>query len=137
MPTELAVFRRCVVCGAGTVSFPDVFRDNQEKGPVSFRVGGGAGAANGKEGVTVVVVDDPPGLLAGDEPAGGDHGIEGSALAMLLSDKVLLFCCSVLLEVFVSIRHLSAILNTNLRSRRVCTLICGQGFVVEVDIVEV
>lgn len=86
------MFRRLVFCWVGTGSLPAEFRDSHEKAPVSFRVDGGGCVAAAVEGGAIVVVDDAPGLFAGDVPAGGDQGMEGRALAMLLSDKVLGGC---------------------------------------------
>lgn len=40
----------------------------------------------------VVAVNGAPGLFAGDVPAGGDQGMEGRALVMLLRDNVLGGC---------------------------------------------
>lgn len=72
------------------------FRDSQAKGLVSFRVGGagtGAGAVVGKEVGTAAAGGDcerGEGFLTGDSlTAGGDHGIEGRALVILLSESVL------------------------------------------------
>lgn len=92
MPTELAVFRRFVVCWVGTASLADEFRDSQEKAPVSFLVGGGGCDTVVVGRGAVVAVDDAPGLFAGDVPAGGDQGMEGRALVMLLRDNVLGGC---------------------------------------------
>ena len=93
---ELAVFRR----GDGwavavSLSLPVEFRESQENGLVSFRVGGGGAAveavAGGGGGGGATAEAREFGLRDGDS-AVGDHGIEGRALVMLLRDIVLLGC---------------------------------------------
>lgn len=62
------------------------FRDNQENGLVSFRVGGPGCWGSGGEATTFI---DGPGLFEGESPE-GDQGRAGSAFVILLNDKVLL-----------------------------------------------
>lgn len=66
-------------------------RDSQENGLVSLRAGGGAAAcevaAGGGGGATAAV--EGFGLREGDSEL-GDQGIAGSALVMLLRERVLL-----------------------------------------------
>lgn len=88
MAIELAVFRRPVVwvCGgAESLSLLVEFRDNQENGLVSFRVGGPECCGGGEATAFI----DSTGLFDGDSPD-GDQGIGGRAFVMLLNDKVLL-----------------------------------------------
>jgi hypothetical protein len=93
---ELAVFLR----GDGwavpvSLSLPVEFRESQENGLVSFRVGGGGAVvefvAGGGGGGGATAEVRGFGLRDG-ESAVGDHGIDGSALVMLLRDIVLLGC---------------------------------------------
>lgn len=86
---ELAVFLRGDLDGGGerldSLSLPELFRESQEKGLVSLRVGapeaeaGGGGWTTGTGGSVDSEVD---------VTAGGDHGMAGSELAMLLNDSV-------------------------------------------------
>lgn len=95
MAIELAVFRRCEVWAAGgDVLSLDELRESQENAPVSFLEGAGllceeAVFAELAAGAGAAVEDEvAPGLRAG-EAVGGDHGMLGSALVILLSDNVL------------------------------------------------
>jgi hypothetical protein len=82
--TELAVFLLGEIGGGvvapASLSF-DEFLESQENALVSFLVGpgGGTGASGG---------DARPNLEGESVVGGGDHGIAGSVLAMLLSDIV-------------------------------------------------
>lgn len=76
-----------------SLSFEVELRESHEKGLVSFRVGGGGGgcAVDGDEfeGGAAMAGSSGPGLLDG-EAVGGDQGIAGKALVILLSERVLL-----------------------------------------------
>ena len=66
------------------------FRESQEKGLVSFRLGGwGAKDVAGGSGDGPTVPTEGTGLLDGDS-AGGDQGIDGRVLVTLFSNIVLL-----------------------------------------------
>lgn len=71
------------------------FRESQEKGLVSFLLGGAGGLLSDEEagGAAAAAAAAPAGagagLLEGDS-AGGDHGIVGNEFVMLLKDNVLL-----------------------------------------------
>lgn len=80
-----------------SLSLLELLRDSHENGLVSFLVGGGGGAATeaagaGAGGGGCIAEAGGLGLRVGDSAGGGDHGIEGRALVMLLSDIVLLGC---------------------------------------------
>ena len=64
------------------------FRESHVNGLVSFRVGGGGLAVPLAAGGGATAFAGGPGLFEGDS-AGGDHGIDGRALVMLLSESVL------------------------------------------------
>lgn len=76
-----------------SLSFEVELRESHEKGLVSFRVGGGGGGCDVEgdelEGGAAMAASSGPGLLDG-EAVGGDQGIAGKALVMLLRDRVLL-----------------------------------------------
>lgn len=79
---ELAVFLLGeVAAGGGPASFCTEFRDSQENGLDNFRVG-----ADGAEEIGAGA--DASECFGGDS-WGGDHGIDGKALVMLLRDNVL------------------------------------------------
>lgn len=93
MAIELAVLRRCEVWVAGGDVFSlEELRESQENAPVNFLVGAGLfceGAVFAELAAGATTEDEvAPGLRAG-EAAGGDHGMLGSALVILLSDNVL------------------------------------------------
>ena len=75
-----------------SLSFEVELRESHEKGLVSFLVGGGGGCAvdgDEFEGGAAMAGSSEPGLLDGDA-VGGDQGIAGKALVILLSERVLL-----------------------------------------------
>ena len=78
-----------------SLSLLDELRDSHENGLVSFLPGGGGGAAAvvgaGAGGGGCMAAVGGLGLRDGDS-AGGDHGIDGRALVMLLNEMVLLGC---------------------------------------------
>lgn len=83
------MFRRGEACGGGEVSFSllVLFRDSQEKGLVSFLVGGpGGGGRAAEDAACGGGAAGTTGDLAGDGSAGGDHGMDGRAPVMLLMD---------------------------------------------------
>jgi hypothetical protein len=86
--TELAVFLRGDGIGGAelfSLSLLEEFRDSQEKGLVSFRVGGG--------GLGVDCGTGGAGLFKGDSMGGeGAHEAEGNALLTLPIDAVLPGC---------------------------------------------
>lgn len=98
---ELAVFLRCEIADAGGgdtgVSLEVEFLDIQAKGLVNLRLGGGGGiAAVGAAGGAIdpepLVVSAAALLFAVESVAGGDQGIAGRELAILLSESFLEGC---------------------------------------------
>ncbi len=91
---ELAVFRRAVGWVVGrSLSLLEEFRESQENGLVNLRVGGG-GAAVDKAGAGGGTTAEWEGFgLREESLGGGDQGMEGRALVMLLRDSFL-SCCS-------------------------------------------
>jgi len=94
---ELAVFLLGETTGGGTTGSFGVLLESQANGLVSFRLtgGGGTGAgAGGGGGGGTAAGATAGGLLGGESTAGGDHGIAGRALVMLLKDMVFDFSFS-------------------------------------------
>lgn len=99
--TELAVFLLGETIGCAGGCSLDEARESHEKGLVSFLPIGAGGAGAGATAAGVVFV--------GESTGGGDQGIAGKALVMLLNDLVLDGSFSFSVELFSALESATAV----------------------------